>query len=114
MKINITNDDGAVFLLDVSEQFSMGELKEILEAEFGTPCGEMALVYNMAIMADDQTLSTYNVHDGDVVIMTKSSEPPPEQPRGGGETILNGHHYCCHHQIWRPEVVPPPHKHHLQ
>ena len=92
MKINITNDDGAVFLLDVSEQFSMGELKEILEAEFGTPCGEMALVYNMAIMADDQTLSTYNVHDGDVVIMTKSSEPPPEQPQGGGETILNGHH----------------------
>ena len=89
MKINITNDDGAVFLLDVSEQFSVGELKEILQAEFGTPRGEMALVYNMAVMADDQTLSAYNVRDGDVVIMTKSSEPPPEQPQGGGETVPN-------------------------
>ena len=78
-----------MFLLDVSENFSVGELKEILEVEFGTPRGEMALVYNMAIMADDQALSAYNVHDGDVVVMTKSSEPPVEQPQGSGETIPN-------------------------
>lgn len=89
MKVNIANDEGAVFLLDVSEHFSVGELKEILEAEFGTPRGEMALVHNMTTMADDQTLSAYNVHDGDVVLMTKSSEPPLEQPQESAEAIPN-------------------------
>ena len=91
MRINITNDDGAVYLLDVSEHFSVGELKEILEVEFETPRGEMALVYNMITMTDDQPLSAYNVHDGDVVIMTRLQATQQQQqqqqqqyPPGGG------------------------------
>ena len=88
MKINITSDDGAVFMLDVSESFSVGELKEILEVEFETPRGEMALVHNMVTMADDQPLRAYNLQEGDVVIMT-SLQPAPvqqqqQQSRGGG------------------------------
>ena len=88
MRINITSDDGAVFLLDVSEHFSVGELKEILEVEFETPRGEMALVHNMMTMADNQPLSAYNVHDGDVVIMTRLQAAQQQQqqqlPQGGG------------------------------
>ena len=42
MKISIINDDGAVFLLDVSEQFDT-------RGGVWDPCGEIALVYNMAI-----------------------------------------------------------------
>lgn len=82
MRINITSDDGAVFLLDVSEAFRVGELKDILEVEFKTPRGEMALVHNMETMNDDQPLSAYNVHDGDVVVMTKLQRT--QNPGGGG------------------------------
>ena len=86
MRINITNDDGAVFLLDVSEHFSVGELKEILEVEFETPRREMALVHNMITMADDQPLSAYNLRDGDVVIMTRlqATQQQQQHPPGGG------------------------------
>lgn len=79
MKINITSDDGGVFMLDVSESFSVGELKEILEVEFETPRGEMALVHNMMTMADHQPLSAYNLQEGDVVIMTRMQVAPPHQ-----------------------------------
>ena len=88
MKINITSDDGTVFMLDVSEKFSVGELKEILEVEFETPRGEMALVHNMLPMADDQPLSAYNLQEGDVVIMSRLQSVPlqqqQQQPGGGG------------------------------
>lgn len=88
MKINITSDDGTVFMLDVSEKFSVGELKEILEVEFDTPRGEMALVHNMLPMADDQPLSAYNLQEGDVVIMSRLQSVPlqqqQQQPGGGG------------------------------
>ena len=83
MRINITSDDGAVFLLDVNEQFSVGDLKEILEGEFKTPRGEMALVYNMTTMVDSQPLSAYNVGDGDVIIMTRLQRTQ-QQSQGGG------------------------------
>lgn len=85
MRINITSDDGAVFLLDVSEHFSVGELKEILEVEFETPRGEMALVYNMVTMADNQPLSAYNLQDGDMVFMTRlQTRQQHQHPQGGG------------------------------
>ena len=92
MKINITSDDGTVFMLDVSENFSVGELKEILEVEFETPRGEMALVHNMLPMADDQPLSAYNLQEGDVVIMSRlQSAPLPQQQQqqqsGGGGAV---------------------------
>lgn len=90
MQITVTNGDGAVYALDVSEDLQIMDLKALLEMETGIVTNQMILIFNMAPLTSDiATLKDCNIQEGDVLVVTKidgneTPRQPSHQPAAAG------------------------------
>ena len=88
MKITVTQEEGGVYPLDVSEELTLQDLKALLEMETGIEASEMLLIHNMAPMTEEfKMLADYDVQEGDIIMVTQhtgavslSNPPTPGSP----------------------------------
>lgn len=88
MKLTIKGSQGRVFEVEVSDSATVADLKAAIEqTNSDCPAGSLRLIYSGKILADANTLESYNVKDGNSVHMvvsrgqTRATQPtPPPQP----------------------------------
>ena len=73
MQISVTNDKGELFLLEVSGELSVGDLKAILEAETSVAAGDMILMHNGEPLTDSgKTLLSCGLQNNDVLMLVRT------------------------------------------
>ena len=85
MQLTFTLNEGdGVYSLEVGGDLKLSDLKTLLEDEISIPRSEQQLVHDMKVLTkDDNTLSNYNLKDGDIIIITRkplSDSPRPSAP----------------------------------
>ena len=78
---------GEVYSLEVGGELTVGDLKALMEAESSIPPHEMQLIHNMNKLSDsERTLESYQVKDGDVIIIERIVLPQQQElaHSGGG------------------------------
>ena len=73
MKISIRTLQQKTFTLDVEPSVTVAVVKSLIEKEQGHSVASQKLIYSGRILADDQTVESYNVKENDffVLMVTK-------------------------------------------
>eukprot|EP01132_Coremiostelium_polycephalum_P003980 gene3980-4981_t len=89
MKITIKNINKQVYNFEVSDTETVLQLKERIHKEYQQPPSWQTLIYSGKILADDNTLASYNILEtGFLVLMVKKPKetPTPVQPAAAPTT----------------------------
>ncbi|XP_003745507.1 protein DDI1 homolog 2 [Galendromus occidentalis] len=83
MRITITTVTGDVFVLDVSADIELENLKALAAFEVGIPAAEMIVIHEMRPLTEDKRpISQLGLKDGDMVLVQKSPPRAQRTPQG--------------------------------
>ena len=69
MKITLTNEQGAMYNLEVSDDMDLASFKALCEVETSIPSTQINLFFEGKELDDDtRTLNNYNIQDGEVLL----------------------------------------------
>ena len=85
MKVTVTcswTEDG-VFVLDVTDDMEIENVKAFCEAETSIPAKEITLIFNGNIMNEDKkAIKDYGVKEGDIILMDRKKKVTKQAPSG--------------------------------
>lgn len=77
MHLNLRIVSGAIYRVEVQDEATVMQLRDILRHSMNADSDEMKFIYNAIILDEAKKLSAYEIHDNDYITVHINSKKPP-------------------------------------